>query len=95
MGGYNDEDMFGALERYAATTNSVIGVERDASGSFCAALVTPFMKRVHALREVDEVVFVDATASVDRLNTATFVFVPPSWFMMSPVRKTNIILSWG
>ena len=70
VGGYNDEDMFGALERYAATSNSVIEVERNASSSFCVALVTPFMKRVHALREAGEVVFVDATASVDRLNTA-------------------------
>ena len=29
------------------------------------------MKRAHALREAGEVVFADATASVDRLNTAT------------------------
>ncbi|XP_043192573.1 PKS-NRPS hybrid synthetase cheA-like isoform X2 [Amphibalanus amphitrite] len=70
VGGYNDEDMFDALKRYAATTKSVIEVERSSSGSFCVALVTPFMKRVHALREAGEVVFVDATASVDRLNTA-------------------------
>ncbi|XP_043233539.1 uncharacterized protein LOC122387421 [Amphibalanus amphitrite] len=68
-GGCNDEDMLAALDRYAATTNSVIEIERSSAGSFCVALVTPFMKRVHALREAGEVVFVDATTSVDRLNT--------------------------
>ncbi|XP_043209642.1 uncharacterized protein LOC122374736 [Amphibalanus amphitrite] len=70
VGGWNDSDMFAALENFANNTDNVVEVEVGANGSFCVALVTPLMARVHELREAGEVVFVDATASVDRLNTA-------------------------
>ena len=70
VGGWNDSDMFTALDSFAKNSDNIIEIEVSSDGSFCAALVTPLMARVHGIREASEVVFVDATAAVDRLHTA-------------------------
>ena len=71
-GGYNDRTMIEALKKYAADhPDLTIEIREEEEGGFCVALVTPLMRRVHKeMREAGEVVFVDGTASVDRLNTA-------------------------
>ena len=70
-GGLNDMSMIESIKKYA-TDNPHLTIEIEACGdNYCVALVTPFMKRVHAaFREASEVVFVDATGCVDQLNTA-------------------------
>ncbi|XP_043240097.1 uncharacterized protein LOC122390827 [Amphibalanus amphitrite] len=69
-GGYNDAAMAQSLKKYAAAHPELSIEVLQTEGFFCVSLVTPFMKRVHQeMREAGEVVFVDGTASVDRLNT--------------------------
>ena len=69
-GGYNDATMVQALKKFASDHPDLsIGIE-EREEFLCVSLVTPFMRRVHKeLREAGEVVFVDGTTSVDRLNT--------------------------
>lgn len=75
-GGLNTLSIFNAIHKYAADNpEAQIKVEHN-DERFCVVLVTHFMRRVHEhLREASEVVFVDATESVDQLNTAIIPFI--------------------
>ena len=72
--GYTDDNVFEALDKFAAKSKSVIEVEKSGKDSFCMALVTPFMKRVHKLRQASEVVLVDSVVPVDEMSTAVVPF---------------------
>ncbi|KAK4302722.1 hypothetical protein Pmani_025206 [Petrolisthes manimaculis] len=75
-GGYCNLSMAEALKKYAVDNPDVTLLTETINNQLCVVLVTPFMKRVHKeLREAGEVVFVDATGSVDQLNTAVFPFL--------------------
>ena len=75
-GGYGDEDMAEALKRYAVSHPETTVKAEKHEGHMIIAVVTPLHKRVHQeVREAGEVVFVDGTASVDRLNTLVLPFL--------------------
>ena len=69
-GGYITASIEEALERFQQR-HPELSLKRLVTPDYtCVALVTPFMRRVHQeMEESGEVVFVDGTASVDRLNT--------------------------
>ena len=68
--------MMAALHKFAdAHPDLTIRTEAD-EAHYCIALVTPFMRRVHKeVKESGEVVFVDATASVDRTGSVVLPLV--------------------
>ena len=77
--------MLAALE-YASKTVSTIEVQRETSGSFCVEPVTPFMKRVHQLREVGE-----STGS-GKTQTPVALFLPWSTKRGTCLRKSECLL---
>ena len=74
--GYEGAGMMAALEKYALSRPELpTKIEADES-HYCIALVTPFMRRVHKeMKEAAEVVFVDATAAVDRTGSTVVPLV--------------------
>ena len=75
-GGFNDASMFEALTKYAGDNPDLTVKFKVTGKSYAIVLVTPFMRRVHEeMQEAGEVVFVDGTASVDRLNTVVLPFM--------------------
>ena len=77
------------MQQYTAHTNSKLDipshsqdhpyckpkeVKQQTESPFVLAIVTPLMARVHKLvQQAGEMVFCDATASLDRLNTPVFI----------------------
>ena len=53
--------------------------EFDGESDYTIAIVTKFMRRIHAeMRESSEVVFMDSTSHADLLNTVLTLIVCPS-----------------
>ena len=68
VGGLDNNSMTSMLATYK-NQNPHITIETDITeNSFCAVLVTPFMRRVSSLKESSEIVFVDSTGNCDQLN---------------------------
>ena len=60
--------MLTKLSKYK-TQNPQLTIETEIDDqTFCAVLVTPFMRRVSGLQESAEIVFVDSTSNCDQLN---------------------------
>ena len=71
------DSMFSAIKSYAERNpNSTIVVEEIGDAKFVAVLVTEYMMRIHRqLKSSSEVVFVDTTSHVDRMNTCVTPFL--------------------
>ena len=76
-GGYENAGMMAVLEKFAASRPELTIKSEAVDGAHhCIALVTPFMRRVHKeMKEAAEVVFVDATSSVDRTGSVVLPLV--------------------
>lgn len=75
-GGLDNLSMAEAIRKYATDNPEVTLIEDINEDQLCAVLVTAFMKRVHTkVKEAEEVVFVDATGGVDRLNISVVPFL--------------------
>ena len=70
-GGLTNMSMIDTISKYKEEHPDVLLDYEISEDFFCAVLVTPFMMRVNKMaKESGEVVFIDATSSVDQNNIA-------------------------
>ena len=72
VGGLDQVSLTECLDKYKLKNPELL-IEYNIGdqGDYKILLVTPFMKRVHKqIREAGEIIFIDATANCDGLNTA-------------------------
>ena len=69
-GGLGGTSMQTAIQKYFETNPGSLIEMKFSETSFAIALVTPLMQRIHqGLKESAEVVFVDTSSHVDKINT--------------------------